>query len=137
MAKNETHLTVAQMVAVTGVSAHTLRYYEKIGLISVVARNSGNQRRYSGADVEWVRFLLRLRETGMPIALMREYAELREQGSATIAPRMRLLEQHQGVLRAQLALLRAHGEALTNKITTYRAALATQDTPRENGTDND
>lgn len=71
MAEEETCLTVAQMSAATGVPAHTLRYYERVELIRPVARNSGNQRRYSAADVEWVKFLLRLRETGMPIAQMR------------------------------------------------------------------
>ncbi|MDR2998529.1 MAG: MerR family transcriptional regulator, partial [Microbacterium sp.] len=123
--------------AVTGVTGHTLRYYERIGLITAVARNAGNQRRYSAADVEWVRFLLRLRETGMPVALMREYARLRERGPATVASRMQLLEEHQGALRAQIALLRAHERALTDKIAIYRADLAAQDGSRQNGTEND
>lgn len=92
MAEDERGLTVAQMSGATGVTAHTLRYYERAELIRPVARNSGNQRRYSPADVEWVKFLLRLRETGMPIAQMREYAILREQGPATTEPRLRLLE---------------------------------------------
>ena len=90
-----TGLTVAQMAAATGVSPHTLRYYEKAGLIEPVARNSGNQRRYSEADIEWLQFLLRLRETGMPIAQMREYAALRTKGPQTTAARLSLLEKHQ------------------------------------------
>lgn len=119
-------LTVAQMAAETGVSGHTLRYYEKAGLIEPVARNAGNQRRYSEADIEWLRFLLRLRETGMPIAQMREYADLRAQGQQTTADRLSLLEQHQERLHEQIGLLRRHEEALAAKITTYRADLAAQ-----------
>src|SRR5437867_3030126 len=105
MTQDEAGLTVAQMSAATGVSAHTLRYYERAKVIRPVARNSGNQRRYSPADVEWVKFLLRLRETGMPIAQMREYAQLRERGPLTTEPRLQLLEAHQAGLREQVARL--------------------------------
>ena len=119
------------MSVATGVTAHTLRYYERAGLVRPVARSSGNQRRYSAADVEWVRFLLRLRETGMPIARMREYAALREQGPATTEPRLRLLEAHQAGLHEQIARLRAHETALIEKITTYREDLATIDDATE------
>ena len=116
-------MTVAQMSAATGLSAHTLRYYERAELIRPVTRNSGNQRRYSAADVEWVKFLLRLRETGMPIAQMREYALLRERGPVTTEPRLRMLEAHQAGLREQIAQLRAHEKALAEKIATYRGDL--------------
>lgn len=125
------------MSEATGVTAHTLRYYERAELIRPVARNSGNQRRYSVADVEWVKFLLRLRETGMPIAQMREYAVLREQGPVTTEPRLRLLEAHQAGLREQIARLRAHEKALARKITTYRDDLATPQTDQQNGTADD
>ena len=89
-----------------------------------MARNSGNQRRYSAADVEWVRFLLRLRETGMPIARMREYAALRERGPMTTEPRLRMLEAHQEGLREQIVSLRTHERALAEKIAIYRDDLA-------------
>ncbi len=111
------------MSAATGVTAHTLRYYERVGLIRPVARNAGNQRRYSTADVEWVAFLLRLRDTGMPIAQMREYADLRQLGDTTIEHRLRLLEAHQVAVREQITLLREHEKALTAKMRAYRGAL--------------
>ena len=117
-------LTIAEAATRTGVSTHTLRYYERAGLIQPVARNSGNQRRYSESDIEWLRFLLRLRETGMPIAQMREYAELRAAGAQTIEARLVLLEAHQSGLDEQIALLRHHAKALDAKITTYRHDLA-------------
>lgn len=117
-------LTVAQMAAATGVSAHTLRYYERVGLIQPVSRSAGNQRRYSESDVEWLRFLLRLRETGMPIAQMRKYAELRADGTTTIKARLTMLEAHQAGLRDRIALLRRHESALDAKIATYRHDLA-------------
>lgn len=110
------HLTVAEMSAATGISAHTLQYYERAGLIRPVVRSSGNQGRYSPADVESVKFLLRLRETGMLIAQMSEYAILREDGAITTEPHLRLLEEHQAGLREQIARLRAHEKALATKI---------------------
>lgn len=134
---DEAGLTVAQMSEATGVTAHTLRYYERAELIRPVGRNSGNQRRYSAADVEWVRFLLRLRETGMPIAEMRDYATLRAQGPVTTEPRLRLLEAHQTGLREQIACLRAHEKALAEKITTYQGDLAAIRAHQENGMDDD
>ncbi|MFZ8493719.1 MerR family DNA-binding protein, partial [Staphylococcus aureus] len=88
------------------------------------ARSSGNRRRYSVADVEWVRFLLRLRETGMPIARMREYAALRAEGPETTELRLRRLEAHHTGLREQIARLRTHERALVQKIATYEAELA-------------
>lgn len=114
------------MAEVTGVSTDTLRYYEKAGLIQPVRRNAGNQRRYQAADVEWVRFLLRLRETGMPIARMREYAELRAQGDGTIRPRLELLIEHHARLCEQIETLAAHQRALRDKINTYHRMLAEQ-----------
>lgn len=119
-------LTVSQMALVTGLSAHTLRYYERAGLIASVGRNPGNQRRYSEADVEWLRFLLRLRETGMAISQMRVYAELRAQGDGTVSARLDLLQAHQAGLREQIATLRQHEKALESKIATYRADLAAE-----------
>ncbi|WOP17352.1 MerR family transcriptional regulator [Raineyella sp. LH-20] len=124
-------LTVAQMATATGVSTHTLRYYERAGLIHPIARTAGNQRRYSPDDVAWLEFLLRLRETGMPIAQMREYAVLRAQGAATTEARLALLETHRTAVRARIAALRRHEQALEAKIETYRHDLAAHrgDTP--------
>lgn len=122
-------LSVAQMSELTGVSGYTLRYYERAGLIQSVARSGGNQRRYQAMDVEWVRFLLRLRETGMPIARMREYATLRAQGDATLQPRLAMLVEHQEVLHRQIATLRAHERALAVKIGTYRQLIADAGVP--------
>ncbi|MGN8026273.1 MerR family transcriptional regulator [Microbacterium sp. 22242] len=128
MTEDGTALTVAQMSAATGLSAHTLRYYERAELIRPVARTAGNQRRYSAADVTWLAFLIRLRETGMPIVQMREYARLRAQGAVSTEQRLAMLEEHREALQERIALLRAHERALAEKITIYRSDLAS---PRE------
>lgn len=77
----EVHLTIAEVARRTGLTADTLRYYERIGLIAAVPRAPGGQRRYASADLDWLAFLLRLRETGMPIQGMQAFARLRSQGT--------------------------------------------------------
>ena len=64
-----TDLTIQQVAALTQLSEHTLRYYERIGLLDPVNRASSGHRRYSTGDIAWIEFLTRLRTTGMPIAL--------------------------------------------------------------------
>lgn len=112
-------------------SPHTLRYYERVGLLRPVERTTGNQRRYRDSDVEWVAFLLRLRQTGMPIAQMREYADLRHRGDATTRSRLDLLEAHQRALRDRITELRAHERALDDKIGVYRRTLDPTDRDHE------
>ena len=86
--------STGQMAAVTGVSVHTLRYYEKIGLLLDVARDENGYRCFSEADVEWVGFLRQLKATGMPLAEMQMFAELRRQGDHTARQRREMLEAH-------------------------------------------
>ena len=82
------------MSEASGVSLHTLRYYEKEGLLTAVERGANGYRKYSAADMEWLEFLMRLRAMGMPISRMKRYSELRSQGDGTIAERRRMLELH-------------------------------------------
>lgn len=116
-------LTVARMAERTGVSAHMLRYYERAGLIRPVRRSTGNHRRYQPEDVEWLRFLLRLRETGMPISRMRRYAELRAEGASTLRARMDMLADHHEHLRARIAALTDHERALKTKVAAYEELI--------------
>lgn len=123
-AEDSEGLSVAQMSAATGMSGYTLRYYERAGLIQPIPRTSGNQRRYRQRDVEWVQFLLRLKETGMPIATMREYAALRAQGETSLRLRLDMLTSHDEYLQRQVAMLQTHQQALRTKIEIYRQMIA-------------
>lgn len=87
-------LTVREASEFTGLSAHTLRYYERVGLLEPVTRNAGGHRRYAQTDLEHLKFLHCLRATGMPIRHMQEYATLVRQGRATLDARLELLESH-------------------------------------------
>ncbi|MDQ0569133.1 DNA-binding transcriptional MerR regulator [Variovorax paradoxus] len=117
----EASLTIAEVAQRTGLTAHTLRYYERIGLIAAVPRAPGGQRRYASADMDWLAFLLRLRETGMPIQGMLAFAGLRSQGDASAAERCKMLEQHLAEVQARAEALQQSMQALALKIAHYRA----------------
>ena len=116
-------LTITEVAERTGLSADTLRYYEKADLISPVARSAGGQRRYATSDLAWIEFLLRLRDTGMSIADMQQFAELRRRGDTTVAERLALLRGHRQRLTERIQQLQANGAALDEKITYYQSLL--------------
>ncbi|KAB8189213.1 MerR family transcriptional regulator [Nonomuraea phyllanthi] len=119
-------LTIAQVAERTGLSPDTLRYYERAGLIERVGRTAGNQRRYAAADLAWLEFLLRLRETGMSISDMQHYARLRAIGAATIPDRLAMLREHQAGLNERIRSLRRNAAALDDKIKHYETLLGQQ-----------
>ncbi|MCC5475164.1 MerR family transcriptional regulator [Streptomyces sp. NPDC059680] len=119
----EPSLTIAQVAERTGLSQDTLRYYEKAGLIERVGRTTGNQRRYRTADLLWLEFLLRLRETGMPISDMQRYARLRAEGDVTVAERLAMLREHRAELAERIRALRRNASALDDKISHYEGLL--------------
>ncbi len=117
-------LSMGDVTARFGLTADTLRYYEKVGLITAVDRTTGNQRRYAASDLAWIEFLLRLRDTGLPICDMRKFAELRAAGDTTIAERLTLLLDHRQALERRIADLRRNAAAIDAKVDYYRTVLA-------------
>ncbi|MGW0806901.1 MerR family transcriptional regulator [Nonomuraea sp. NPDC002799] len=115
--------TPAEVVEETGFSIDTLRYYEKIGLLERVGRNAAGQRRFSQEDVGWLGMLRCLRDTGMPIAKMLRFAQLVREGNHTIPDRIKLLEEHDNQVRAQIANLAERQHYIHNKISFYRSIL--------------
>lgn len=118
--------TIAEVADRSGLSADTLRYYEKIGLIDPPSRDSGGRRTYSENDMGWVAFLLRLRSTGMPIRLMKEYADLRRLGPVTAERRKDILFEHREELRMRMDEMREFLGVLDHKIQTYADIAATE-----------
>ncbi|WP_190212414.1 MerR family transcriptional regulator [Kitasatospora indigofera] len=115
-------LTPAQAVERSGFSLDTLRYYERIGLLGSVGRSHTGHRRFSPHDLEWLGVLRCLRDTGMPIAEMRRFAELVRAGEGTFAERLAVLEQHDVQVEEQIAHLRHQQELIHRKIAFYRSA---------------
>lgn len=116
----------AEAVERTGFSLDTLRYYEKIGLLAGVARDSGGRRRYSEDDLAWLGLFRCLRDTGMPIAEMIRYTELARAGDHTLAERIALFEEHDRRVEEQIALLRRQQQKIHYKLDLYREAAAAQ-----------
>ena len=112
-------MRIGQVVQETGLSASTLRYYEREGLVSV-ARDGAGRRLYDAQDVSWIRFLQRLRAASMPIGLMRRYAQLRKAGPSTLHERLELLCDYEADVRSRIAELSTHADALDAKIALYR-----------------
>jgi DNA-binding transcriptional MerR regulator len=119
----EPRYTIDEAAQRTGVTTHTLRYYERIGLLDPVGRAPSGHRRYTEGDLGLIEFLTCLRQTGMPIRGMQRFMELARAGDGTISDRVAALVAHREALAEQLALLRRHFEALTGKIEYYRALL--------------
>ncbi len=103
-----------------GMTTHTLRYYERVGLIQPVGRAHNGHRRYSEADEAWINFLHCMRATNMPIREMQHYAELREKGDSTSLDRRKILEDHRAAIAAQIVELQEAHALLTHKIENYR-----------------
>lgn len=116
-------MTIGQFSARTGLPPTTLRYYEAKGLITV-PRDGGGRRAHDGGDIEWVRFLCRLKETGMSLRQMQHYARLRRDGSATMPERLALLCAHRECVLEQQRRWAGCLESLDSKIGLYRQAIA-------------
>jgi DNA-binding transcriptional MerR regulator len=118
-------LTVSEVAELVGLTPHTLRWYERIGLLDDVTRDSAGHRRYRRDDVAWLLLLIRLRATGMPVKDMIRYFELVRAGDGTEADRQVLLEEHRERVLAHIADLRADLNIIEHKIAGY-AALRTE-----------
>jgi DNA-binding transcriptional MerR regulator len=114
----------SQAAEQSGFSLDTLRYYERIGLLDGIDRAPSGHRRFRDDDLEWLGVLRCLRDTGMPIAQMRRYAELARGGRATLAERMNLLTEHGAQVQERITLLLAQHKHLQEKIDWYRRQLS-------------
>ncbi|MFI8457693.1 MerR family transcriptional regulator [Kitasatospora sp. NPDC101447] len=111
--------TISEVAAASGLTAHTLRWYERIGLLDPVDRAVGGQRRYCDADLYRLAFLGRLRLTGMSIADMLKYVDMAREGERTYEGRRRLLEAQREEVRQRIADLQATLAVLDYKIDLY------------------
>lgn len=113
-------LTVSEVAERIGLSTHTLRWYERIGLLDQVTRDASGHRRYTRPDVEWLLLLTRLRATGMPVRDMQRYADLVRAGDSTSEERRELLESHRDRVEAHITELSRHLAIIDHKVGVYR-----------------
>src|SRR5574342_713036 len=112
-------LTIQEVSQATGLSAHTLRYYERIGLIHPIERQENTRRFYTEDDLGWIDFLLKLRATGMSIKEMQRYAELQRQGDETLPERVEMLKSLREHVEARMSELNENLKLICYKIEIY------------------
>ena len=118
-------MNIQQFAKASGLTAHTLRYYEKIGLLPHIQRTPSGHRDYSRQDLDWIEFVKRLKATAMPLVQIRHYAQLREQGESTVRMRMELLQCHAEQLQRRINEETEHLCNLQQKIRIYQQQMET------------
>ncbi|CAI4157789.1 MerR family transcriptional regulator [Streptomyces albidoflavus] len=115
--------TISEVAELTGLTPHTLRWYERIGLMQHIDRSHSGQRRYSNADLRWLSLVGKLRLTGMSVADMIRYAELARAGEHTFAERQELLQATRRDVLTRIAELQGTLSVLDYKIDHYAGKI--------------
>ncbi|MFE4089737.1 MerR family transcriptional regulator [Priestia sp. YIM B13484] len=112
--------TMRDMQEKTGLSAPTLRYYEKEGILPFVERNEHDHRLYNDQNIEWVKFILALRATGIPLVEIKQYVvESYKKGESTINERRNMMLQHKKKVEADMSQTYLHLERVNYKLALY------------------
>ena len=119
-------LTIQEVAQATGLTPHTLRYYERIGLIHPIQREENTRRRYTTDDVGWIDFILKLRATGMSIKDMQRYAKLQRQGDETLPERVEMLKSLRDNVEVRFQELNEHLKLVNFKIDYYQKVIEEQ-----------
>ncbi len=115
----ESLLFISDISKKTGLSIHTLRYYEQIGLLKNIHRNQSGRRVYTKLDLEWLEWVKRLKSTGMPLEKMQDFAQFRLQGEQTLKQRQALLIAHSVQLKQEIQRLKQEQSIVDYKIEAY------------------
>ena len=107
----------------TGLSAHTLRYYEKEGLIKGVERSNGGFRQYTDEDLEALGLICCLKNTGMSLQEIARFVELTQQGEATLKDRVALLKSHRDMVLLRMKEMQIYLEKVTWKLNYFSEKL--------------
>lgn len=127
-----TFLTIGELAQLSGLTPHTIRFYESAGVLRPSSRAANGHRRYQQDDVVWIEFVLRLKLAGMPLTQIKQYAALREQGDETLQQRLAMLKLHRDCLAARMSELSECAIVLDDKIRVYRKLIAKTKAPSGN-----
>ena len=117
------NMSIAKVAELTGVSQHTLRYYERAGLLQPVSKDAGGRRQYRPGDLEWIEILKVLRGTGMPISRIRELIRMANEGDSTRGKRIEFYQAYQRELEQQIQARSAAIQTIEQKIRKHRRLL--------------
>ena len=123
-------LTIQEAAQATGLTAHTLRYYERIGLIHPIDREENTRRCYTRDDIGWIDFLTKLRATGMSIRDMQRYAQLQRQGDVTLPQRVEMLKALRDQVEERICELNEHLKLVYYKIDIYEKIVSENETEK-------
>ncbi|MGB3316645.1 MAG: MerR family transcriptional regulator [Albidovulum sp.] len=112
-------MRISEIATQSGLSIATIRYYERIGLCPAIARGADGQRRFMTKELDWLTLLASLRETGMPMAEMRDFAALYRAGDATVGGRKAMLLAHDRRLADRQAQIDRCRSLLAGKMARY------------------
>lgn len=116
-------MTIGELARATNISEYTLRYYEKKGLIRVQRDNAG-RRCYEESDIEWIKFIKRLKDTGMLLKDIESYSRLRYVGEETMPERLTMLQKHREYVLEQQIKWKEYLDNLDNKIVFYENSIS-------------
>lgn len=111
--------SIKEVTIKTGISAHTLRFYEKEGVLPFVKRDASGNRIYDDENLEWMDFIMALRSTGMPLVDTKRYVELYEKGDCTIQERKQMMLDHKTKVEEQMMQFHRYLEKINYKLALY------------------
>lgn len=114
---------IKEVAKLTGLSEHTLRYYEKQQLIKNISRDKNGYRIYSDFDIEWIHFLIKVKNTGMPLNELQKYSELMAQGNQTLPEREKMLLQHRERVENEISGLQITLTKIDEKLDRYHRLM--------------
>ena len=115
--------SIGEVAKQIGVSTHTLRFYDKEGLLPDVHKNSAGLRRFTQEDVNWLKIMECLKSTGLPLKEIKHYLQLSKLGDATLQERLQIFQKQKQRLEEQIKELKNNMERINFKIKYYKAAL--------------
>lgn len=118
--------SVTEAAKISGLSAHTLRYYDDLGLFPFLQRTQGEKRLFSDADMQWVQLIECLRNTGMPIPEVKNYVELCLKGDSTLKERLEIVKRQEAIMKEQIKEMRKHLKLLQFKKSYYEQQISSK-----------
>jgi len=116
-------MKIAEVSEKYGLSADTLRYYERVGLLPSVTRTESGIREFSEVDIKRVEFIKCMRSAGLPVEVLTEYIALVQQGDSTIVARKAILSEQRELLQARMREMQKTLDLLNYKIDIYESKL--------------